>query len=228
MKYVVLVLFLLLGVVAYMGNKKLNDNFSDLNKRLTVVEKIVLPPEEPVQTEAFDIPVGNSFILGNKNAKYNLTVFSNFQCPYCSKADVQIRKLLEDPELKDNLMIVFKHFPFARHVDARMASKACLAAGEQGHDKFWLMSEKCFANQSGLNAANFEKWAKEIGLDVDKFKAHLIANDKKYEEEINNDINLGTQKAQLTGTPWLLINGWMYEENISADNVKKFIKEKKL
>lgn len=228
MKFIVLFLFVFVAFVTYLGNKKISDNFTALNKRLEVVEKVINPPEEPAQTEAFDIPVGNSFVLGNKDGKYNLTVFSNFQCPYCAKADVQIRKLLEDPELKDNLKIVFKHFPFARHIEARNASKACLAAGEQGNDKFWAMSEKCFANQSGLTAENFEKWAKEIGLDVVKFKDDLKTHDKKYEDEITGDITLGTEKAQLTGTPWLLINGWLYEEGINSANVKKFIKEKNL
>lgn len=228
--YGMLLLFITGMLVGCTSNKKFDEAIAKINQRLEALEKLVMPPaQEPeAQTKAFDIPVGNSFVLGKKDAPVSITVFSNFQCPYCGKADKDLRVLLNDPELKEKINIIFKHFPFERHVNARPASKAALAAGEQGNDKFWAMTEKNFANQSALTSENFEKWAKEIGLDVAKFKADLVSNNQKYDDIINADMKLGEEGAKLDATPWFLINGWIYEDDINAADIKKFIASKNL
>jgi protein-disulfide isomerase len=227
------VLFVLIAAL-FMFNrwsdKKTQEAIAKIEARLDAVEKIVMPPkEEPeVQKEAFVVPVGDSYVLGPKDAKVSITVFSNFQCPYCSRADKALRELLKDEELKSTTNIVFKHFPFDRHTNARPASKATLAAGEQGTDKFWAMAEKIFANQNDLSDKNYQKWAKEIGLDMAKFNAALKTNDKKYDDMINADIKLGADAAQLRGTPWILVGGWLLDGDIDVPTIKKMIKEKNL
>ena len=58
------------------------------------------------------------------------------------------------------------------------AALAAEAAREQG--KFWEMHDKLFANQQALDRADLEKYAQELGLDMDKFKAAL---DKEKDKE---------------------------------------------
>lgn len=220
-----LVMTLLNGCTA---DKKVYDLIAKLEKRIEALEKIVMPAkEEPaVQSSPYDVPVGNSYVLGKKDARVNLVVFSNFQCPYCARADKAMRDLLQDEQLKDTLNIVFKHFPFERHPEARPASKAALAAGEQG--KFWEMAETIFANQGDMNEKNYQAWAKKIGLDVAKFNKDLKDKDQKYNEMIDQDIKLGAENAKLEGTPWILVGGWLLEGEINAASIKKMIEEKKL
>lgn len=211
------------------ADKKVYDLIGKLEARIEALEKIVIPPkEEPkIQASAYDIPVDNSYVLGNKDAKVHVVVFSNFQCPYCARADKLLRGLLNDPELKEKINIVFKHFPFDRHPEAKPASKAALAAGEQG--KFWEMAEKIFENQNELNEKSYQKWAKELGLNMAKYAQDLKDNDQKYNEMIDKDIKLGTGTAKLEGTPWILVSGWLFEGGeINPDNFKKLIKEKNL
>jgi protein-disulfide isomerase len=205
--------------------KKLEDTITKLEARIEALEKIVLPPkEEPfVQESAYNIPIGESYVLGDKNADVSIVVFSNFQCPYCSRADKALRELRKDEELKDKINIVFKHFPFERHVEARPAAKAALAAGEQG--KFWEMTEIIFANQGDMNQQNYEKWAAKIGLKMEKFKQDLKKNDKKYDELIEKDVELGVKEAKLEGTPWILVGGWLLEGEINPATIKKMIKK---
>jgi protein-disulfide isomerase len=180
-----------------------------------------------VQEHAYLIPINKSPVLGKPDAKTNIVVFSNFECPYCSRADGLLRQIVADPELKDHVNLVFKHFPFDRHKLARPAAKAALAAGEQG--KFWEMSELIFANQPNLSEENFKKWAQQIGLDLNKFNSDLKDHDKKYDEQINEDIKIGTETAKLKGTPWITIGGWLFEvEPMNAQSVKDFIKAKNL
>lgn len=210
-------------------DKKLYEKVESNAARIEALEKLIMPKEEEQgQKEAYVLPDGDSYVLGNKDAPISVAVFSNFQCPYCARADVALRGLLKDEELQAKIKIVFKHFPFDRHTDARPASKATLAAGEQGNDKFWLMAEKIFANQSELGEKSYQKWAKEIGLDVAKFNADLKNNDAKYDETINADIKLGAEQAELRGTPWIVIGGWLLDGNIDAETFKRIIKEKNL
>ena len=209
-------------------DKSVHDSIAKIEARLAKIEKLLFPKEEEeeVQKEAIELPVGNSYILGKKDAEVNVVVFSNFQCPYCGRADSALRGLLKDDELKEKINIVFKHFPFERHTEARPASKAAMAAGEQG--KFWEMAEKNFANQGDLNDKNYEKWAKEIGLDVAKFKTDLKNNDIKYDEKIDADVKLGSEKAQLRGTPWIMVGGWLLDGSLTPEGVKGVIAERKL
>jgi len=136
-----------------------------------------------------------------------------------------LQAVIKDPELKDKVNVVFKHFPLSFHKDARPASKAALAAGEQG--KFWEMSGKLFANQRQLTSDNFTKWAGEIGINVAKFTKDLAANDKRYESEIEADMKLGQTSAKVRGTPSIYVGGWTLRQR-TVDGVKNLIKEKKL
>lgn len=209
-------------------NKALEERLRKIEERLDAIEKMLAPPkEEPQeQSEAYNIPIGTSYVLHGKDSatkegKAHVVVFSNFQCPYCAQADTALRQLLDDPKLKDRIDVVFKHFPFPRHPFARPASKAALAAGEQGNDKFWAMVDKLFKNQDALSEANFVKWAKELKLDIPKFQKDLKDNDKKYDDIINEDIKLGENAAKLQGTPWILVDGWVLTKGITAADIEE-------
>lgn len=213
------------------NKKKLDDleeKVAKIDARLAAIEKMITPPsDEPAaQEKAYEIPVEDSYVLGKKDARVGITVFSNFECPYCARADKALRELVKNDELKDTINVVFKHFPFERHQEARPASKAALAAGEQG--KFWEMSEKIFLNQSNLNQATYKKVAKEVGLDMAKFEKDLKDNDQKYNAIIDRDIKVGAETAKLQGTPWILVGGWLLQGDINAETIKKMIAEKKL
>lgn len=222
-------LALVLGNAGCKTEKKVLDEIEDLKKRVAALEKMLIPGKEepPVQASAYEIPLENSPVLGDPNANVHIVVFSNFQCPYCAKADKNLRDIvLNDNELKGKVNLVFKHFPFERHPEARPAAKAALAAHEQ--NKFWQMAEKIFTHQDKMNEASYHKWAQEIGLDVAKFKKDLKDNDQKYNEIIDRDITVGAEKAKLEGTPWILVNGWLLEGEVSAATIKKMIADKKL
>jgi protein-disulfide isomerase len=77
-----------------------------------------------------------------------------------------------------------------------------MAANAQG--KFWQMHDKLFANQQKLDRADLEGYAKEIGLDVNRFKADMDGH--KYKDQIDADSKAGTA-AGANGTPTLFVNG---------------------
>lgn len=215
------------------GSKELNDRVETLEKKVAALEK--RPAGDPraqqkqpePQTAAYNIPVGSSAYMGKKDAPVSVVLFSDFQCPFCARVDPLLHEIVKDEALKDKVNVVFKHFPLSFHKEAGPASKAAMAAKEQGEEYFWKMGEKLLANQRALTSENFSVWAKEIGLDVKKFEADLKNNDAKYQKEIDADIALGQSAAKVRGTPSLFVGGWELRQR-SVDGVKELIKEKKL
>jgi protein-disulfide isomerase len=98
--------------------------------------------------------------------------------------------------------VAFKNQPLPFHQNAKPAAAAALAAHEQG--KFWQMHDKLFQNQKALDRASLERYAQELGLDVNKFKAALDSN--KFDAQIAADSAEGTRLGA-NGTPTFFING---------------------
>lgn len=236
---------LLLGFGCQKNNTQLTERLAKLEQRLDVVEKRLSaapaqqqPPAQQEQNQAYNLPVGTSYVWGNPDAPITLTKFSDYQCPFCNRAhETFVEKLFEDPQLKDKVKVVFKHFPLSFHKNARAASKAALAAGEQGHDCFWAMTKKLYTGQRELTDENYKKWAKEVKcklksgtegpLDANKFWADYTGKDAVYEKMIQEDMDLGMKVASVRGTPSFFLNGWKLGQR-SVEAVKQLIEDKKL
>src|SRR5262252_3085499 len=143
---------------------------------------------------------GDAPVKGPTNAKVTLVAFSDFQCPFCSRA-VPTLKQVED-EYKGKIRIAFKQMPLPFHDKAHLAAEAALAANEQG--KFWQYHDKLFANQQALDRPSLEKYAEELGLNMTKFRAALDSG--RYKDKVDQDAKEGAAVGA-TGTPTFFING---------------------
>ncbi len=146
------------------------------------------------------LPVNNSAIKGAIKAPVTITIFDDFQCPYCAKLLPTLDKALS--AYPKQVRIVFKHFPLSMHKFAKPAAVASIAARNQG--KFWPLHDKLFANYNKLNDAKIRELAESVGLDMTRFDKDL-ANPALL-QEVAADIQLGT-KAGVRGTPAVYING---------------------
>jgi protein-disulfide isomerase len=156
-------------------------------------------PPPPPAVRKVDVP-DDSPARGPKAAKVTIVLWSDFQCPFCSRV-VPTMKQIEDTYAKD-ARIVFRHQPLPFHNNAKIAAEASMAAHDQG--KFWPMHDKLFANQQALDRASLERYAQELGLDVGKFKAALDSN--KFAAKVERDSSEGMQVGA-NGTPTFFING---------------------
>ncbi len=147
-----------------------------------------------------DLPALNSPVKGSVDAPVTMTVFSDFQCPYCSRLLPFLDEVLAKNPGK--VRVVFKQFPLRMHNMALPAALASLAAREQG--KFWPMHDKLFANSSQLSEEKIVALAKEAGLDLARFDKDRAA--PKLRDEVVRDQGLG-QQAGVQGTPTVFING---------------------
>ena len=138
--------------------------------------------------------------FGPATAKVTIVEFSDFQCPFCSRAATATHDLKE--KYGDKIRFVFRQFPLSFHDHAHQAAEAALAAHAQG--KFWQMHDKLFADQKKLDRDSLEAAAKEIGLNVATFKKAL--DDKTYAATVDTEQKLGEAMA-VDGTPTMFLNG---------------------
>ncbi|MBL8933504.1 MAG: thioredoxin domain-containing protein, partial [Archangium sp.] len=164
----------------------------------------------------FRVPLEESPQKGPANALVTLVEFSDYQCPFCSRAHNTVVQLEKD--YGDKLRVVMKQNPLSFHNRAKPAALAALAAGEQG--KYWEMHDKMFANQQALEDANLEQYARDIGLNVEKWKSDMQS--PKFQALIDKEQGLATQLGA-TGTPAFFINGKKLSGAQPIDNFKRII-----
>ncbi len=156
---------------------------------------------QPLDAEKIaKISKGDVPAFGPSDAKVTIVEFSDFECPFCSRAAEAAHAIKE--KYSDKVRFVFRQFPLPFHPNAHVAAEASLAAHEQG--KFWEFHDKLFANQKALDRASLEKYAKEIGLDMAKFKQAL--DQKTYAAQVDAELKLGEEVA-VDGTPTMFLNG---------------------
>jgi protein-disulfide isomerase len=170
------------------------------------LDKAAAPPPAPARGGEADpntryrAEIKGAPMKGAKDAPVTIVQWSDFQCPFCSKVEPTVSKVMED--YKGKVRVVWHDLPLPFHPNALPSAIAARAAGEQG--KFWEMHDKLFADQAHEDRATFEKYAQELGLNMGKFKAALDA--QKGKEAIEADSAAGG-KIGAHGTPAFFVNG---------------------
>jgi len=157
-----------------------------------------MKPLDPAK--AAKIAEGAVPAFGPADAKVTIVEFSDFECPFCSRAADTAHKVKE--KYGDKVRFVFRQFPLSFHKNAHTAAEASLAAHSQG--KFWEFHDKLFANQQKLDRASLEGFAKEVGLNVADFKKSL--DSKQHAATVDAEMKLGEEVA-VQGTPTMFLNG---------------------
>jgi protein-disulfide isomerase len=145
-------------------------------------------------------------VWGSRTAPVTLVLFSDFQCPFCSKFEgtlSQVRQKYGPTQLR----IVWKNDPLPFHTDARpaaIAGEAVFRLG--GSEAFWKFHDAAFANQKELNQQSFEQWAAAAGVDVAKFRD--LQADPLVAAKIDKDI-AEAKAVGVQGTPNSFINGFL-------------------
>uniref|UniRef100_UPI0040571FC5 thioredoxin domain-containing protein n=1 Tax=Candidatus Electronema sp. TaxID=2698783 RepID=UPI0040571FC5 len=166
---------------------------------------------------AKDIDISGAPFLGKETAPVAIVVFSDFQCPFCSRVHPLLEEVMKrNPE---TVKVIFKHMPLNMHQQAEPAAKAAIAAQEQG--KFWQMHDALFAISSSLSPETIEKAAKDVGLDMEKFKADLSS--PAVQEKLNKDMS-AARLAEVNGTPTIFVNGRRVNAP-SPDMIQKMIEQ---
>lgn len=154
----------------------------------------------PLPTGTVPSVSDDDHIKGNKNAPITLIEYSDFECPYCGAFTPTLDSVMA--KYKDQVRLVYRHFPLSFHPQAEPAALASECAAEQG--KFWEFHDAMFQNQESLSADFYKKLASDNKLNVNKFND--CVSTKKYLTKVQNQAAAGGA-AGVNGTPGTFVIG---------------------
>ncbi|TDD85062.1 thioredoxin [Saccharopolyspora karakumensis] len=178
-----------------------------------VAAEVLRKPDSNVLTEAPD-------------GKVTVTEFLDYQCSSCYQYYSQMTKKIEN-DYAGRITFVTRNYPLEMHPLGQHAARAAEAAALQGkykemyHALFDNWTAWATANAEELNSdeakanAEFEKYAQQIGLDVNRFKQDMVS--PNVQAKIDRDIADG-KTAGVSGTPTLFINGRQFDQG-NAQNM---------
>jgi protein-disulfide isomerase len=162
------------------------------------------PKEDP--KAVYKVPVEGKPWKGTENALVTIVESSEFQCPFCSRVNPTIKKVMD--AYKGKVKVVFHHNPLRFHKQAMMAAIASHEVFKQkGNKAFWEYHDKLFANQKKIRSEGrkfLEQAAKEVGVNMTKFKKAL--DEETHKQEIQK-MKMRSRRLGARGTPTFFVNG---------------------
>ncbi len=154
----------------------------------------------PPEPEKKDLPKSlptNDPARGNTNAKVTIHEWSDFQCPFCGRVEPTVAQVMKD--YGDKIKFVWHDLPLPMHPDAPLAAQAGREAyAQKGPSAFWSMHDKMFANQQKIKRDDLDGYAKDLNLNMDKWKSALDGS--THTSEIEADKKSGNDDG-ISGTP---------------------------
>lgn len=153
---------------------------------------------------ASPIPVSSDDPMrGERDALVTIVVFSDFQCPFCSRLEPTLDSVRA--RYGTDVRIIWKDQPLPFHQNAKPAAEAAQGVFELGgNDAFWRFHDKAFANQASLTRESYETWARLEGVDGVTFSQGLTSH--RWEPKVDEDSRLATRVGS-SGTPTCFVNG---------------------
>lgn len=153
---------------------------------------------------------------GPVDAPVKIVEFYDYGCPACK----QMVPILEEAlaGFPDQAALFYKQFPLPSHVNSKPAARAALAAHQQG--QFEAMHKLLFVKAPAHREPELMQYAQSLGLDMDRFRADYDAALYRVQADISDG-----DKANVTGTPTVFINGRVYEGPNHPKYVRMWIEE---
>jgi len=163
-------------------------------------------PRAPAPQAAADDKVSMAFqaggqSLGRADAPLVMVEYTDYECPFCRQFHLgsfeQIKKNYID---SGKLRYVSRDFPLDFHQNALRAAVAGRCGAEQG--KFWELRHSMIVNASQLKPDHILDYAKNLKLDVGKFRSCMESG--RLLDAVESDMQEG-RAAGVSGTPTFVI-----------------------
>jgi|JI6StandDraft_1071083.scaffolds.fasta_scaffold03661_5 protein-disulfide isomerase len=183
--------------------------------RAKVKVERLLPDVSPPALDLSNPP--HAAFVGPADAAVRVVEFSDFECPYCSRA-ADTFSALKTKYAGKSVQFVFRNFPLSFHPNAKPAAEYAQCAQEQG--KFWAMHDGIFAAQRELSVDKLKEVAAQVGLDTAKLDECLASGrpGPQIEEDMRKAQEVGVQ-----GTPSFYINGQSFGGNPTVEGLSQAI-----
>lgn len=160
------------------------------------------PPPYAAADVSFDLPYDASQALGKKDAAIVLYEFSDYECPFCRRFAHETFSRVESEYVRSGkVALIFRDNPLeSQHPRAMAAALAGRCAAAQG--KLWVMNERLLKDPVALSEEDFERNAREIGLDAAAFDR--CRRDPATAEQIHREMKEASARG-VKGTPIFVV-----------------------
>ncbi|HIC68759.1 MAG TPA: DsbA family protein [Candidatus Latescibacteria bacterium] len=176
------------------SRRRVRDSYFARLRQEAGVEMSLEPPRAVIEVSAEEPTRGPA------DAPIQLVEYSDFQCPYCVRAQVVVERVMAT--YGDRVRHIFRDYPLPGHEHAHIAARAGQCAHDQG--RFWQYRALLFANIKALSADDLKRHAATAGLDLPRFESCLDSD--RFGDWIDEDVRSG-QALGVTGTPAFFVNG---------------------
>ena len=139
--------------------------------------------------------------LGPDDADIVIVEFMDYRCSYCRAASQWVRSVRET--YGDRVQFVFKEYPILGE-QSEEASRAALAALEQGDDVYEAFHMALVGASGGLPSDRIDQLAALSGVDVEAMRQRM--DDSDISNQIRTVRQLG-QSLGVSGTPFFIVDG---------------------
>lgn len=140
-------------------------------------------------------------LRGPVDAPLTLVEYGDYECPFCARATGVAEELRR--RFGTELRYVFRHLPLHDvHPRADLAARAAVAADLQG--RFWPMHDLLFSHQDALDPDDLVGYARDVGLDVDRFVRDL--DSPGVAARVRDDV-ASAEASGARGTPTFFVGG---------------------
>lgn len=158
-------------------------------------------------------------VWGPDDAPITVVEYGDYECPYCRGAARDVHQLLD--HYPGRVRFVFRNFPIPQlHPHANQAAEAAEAAGAQG--RFWDMYELLLQPYSRLETDALLDFARQIGLDLDRFRRDLDTH--AYAGRVEGDMEAGT-RSQVNSTPKFYVNGTRIDGKVPLEGLAEAVRD---
>jgi len=84
--------------------------------------------------------------------------------------------------------------------------------------RFWEMHDHLFHHQKALEDQDLQRYASDLGLDVDRFEADR--NAEAVLERVIRDFRSGMESGEVRGTPTLFVDGAVHRGVYDLDTLR--------
>jgi formate-nitrite transporter family protein len=159
-------------------------------------------------------------VTGSASAAITLVEYGNFECIQCGGAYRSLKQIRN--VIADGLRLVFRNFPIVQtHPHSVRAAEAAEAAAAQG--KFWQMHDELFTHQKALKDRDLIRYAKRVGLDIERFTRDLTEN--TFLPKIQSGFEQSLFDEHVTGTPTIYLNEIRYTGATDVQSLLEAIKQ---
>src|ERR1043165_2457878 len=146
----------------------------------------------------YKVPMGPGEVVGPVDAPITIVAWSDYACGYCNR----VQKTLHHLEQLYPGQTRWVHRTLPLDDEYTLAAEASLAAGAQG--RFKPMHSRLYQLHGRLTRNEAELVARDLGLDMTRFRADLDAG--TYKKQIEADVK-DSETLGVTGTPTFFVNG---------------------